>query len=1213
MTGKLGRYEILEEVGQGGFAVVYRARDRQLDRLVALKELRPMLLADPSSVKNFRQEARNIARLDHPNIVTIYDVYEAAQRQFIVMQLVDGSSLAELIAAQGHLSWSETVEIIRAVAEGLDYAHTRGILHRDLKPANILLDSNHGPMLSDFGLAKLIGEAGTSVTAAGGVVGTPHYIAPEVWEGQGTTRQSDLYALGCILYEMLIGEKVFEGETPPAAMMAHFRPLALPNSWPEGVPSDVAGVLATALAKKPAARYATAGEMAEALTTLVKSELVTPQLGPANPGAGPVSPPILTTKLYPPPTRPASSVVPRPRLIERLNEGLHRTPGVTLVSAPAGFGKTTIVSEWVNDLRLDAPGESQIVNRVAWLSLDDGDNDPTRFLTYFIAALQQIDPNIGQTVQGMLHATQPQLPPIETLMTALINESSASFTDARCVFILDDYHLIEAKPIDDALTFLLDHLPPPPGGMHLVIATRDDPHLPLARLRARGQLTELRATDLRFTASEAAEFLNQVMGLDLSAEDIAALEIRTEGWIAGLQLAAISMQGHKDATSFIKSFTGSHRFVLDYLIEEVLEQQSDSVQTFLLQTAVLDRLTGSLCDAVTDQDNGQATLEMLEHANLFIVPLDEERHWYRYHHLFADLLRQRLRQTHPDWVMTLHQGASEWYEQNGFVDEAIAHTLAAEDFERAAHLIEELAETVWGRGEHNKLWSWLKALPADQVSSRPRLSIFRAWVLFAHGQQSAAELSLQAAERALASTPTTGIIEALPREPDRLPDLNKVTLQGRVATIRAFIASFRGDGPEIIKYSRQALEYLPALDSVWRSSAAIVLGDAHSFSGEVAAAYRARLEALKASEATGNIYLILIASLKLAVTLRQQGRLQRVIEVCQQQSKLATESGLSKSAMVGSLFAVWGEILCEWNNLDTATEYVKKGVELSEQGRDVAVLGWSYLCLVRVLFSRRDLAGAEDAIQKMEKVGRESDVPPWITNQLAAWQARIWLVQAKFETASQWVQERGLSIIGELPFLRESEHIVLARILMAQGRLDETTRLLERLLEAAEAGGRTSRVIEILMLQSLTFQAGGDTARAMTTLEQALTIAEPGGYVRIFVDEGPPMARLLFEAPARGIAPDYVRQLLAAFPVAEPEQADLSKTQSARSELVEPLSERELEVLQLIAEGLTNQEVAAKLFLSLNTVKVHTRNIYGKLDAHSRTQAVARARALGIC
>jgi len=418
--------------------------------------------------------------------------------------------------------------------------------------------------------------------------------------------------------------------------------------------------------------------------------------------------PLLQTKLYIPPVRP--ELVSRPRLIEQLNKGLHRK--LTLISAPAGFGKTTVVSDWIR--------QSEIP--VAWLSLDDGDNDPVQFLTYFIATLEQIDNTIGQTGQGMLQSPQP--PPPEALITALINEIAA--VPSQFVLVLDDYHLIEAQAIHDALTFLLEHLPP---RMHLIIAAREDPPLSLARLRARGQLTELRATDLRFTSAEAAEFLIQVMDLNLSAEDIAALETRTEGWIAGLQLAAISMQGRADTASLVQSFTGSHRHVLDYLVEEVLEQQSESVQAFLLHTSILDRLTGTLCDAVTGQDNGRATLEILDRANLFIVPLDDERRWYRYHHLFGDLLRQRLRQTQSEQVPTLHNKASEWYEQKGFVDEAIDHALRGECFERAVHLIEAHVDTIWQRGEHAKLRRWLDRLPAEVSSSKPQLCIFRAYYL----------------------------------------------------------------------------------------------------------------------------------------------------------------------------------------------------------------------------------------------------------------------------------------------------------------------------------------------------------------------------------------------------------------------------------------------------------------------------------------------------
>jgi LuxR family maltose regulon positive regulatory protein len=905
---------------------------------------------------------------------------------------------------------------------------------------------------------------------------------------------------------------------------------------------------------------------------------------------------LLTTKLYIPP--PLPNLVERPRLIGRLNEGLHRI--LTLISAPAGFGKTTLVSEWVAGCGRPA----------AWLSLDESDNDPARFLTYFIAALNRAEgteTTIGEGALGMLQSPQP--PPTEAVLTSLINEIAA--LPDRIVLVLDDYHLIEAQPIHDALTFLLEHLPPPERGLHLVIATRDDPHLPLARLRARGQLTELRGADLRFTSSEAAAFLNQVMGLDLSAEDIAALETRTEGWITGLQLAAVSMQGRKDTSTFIKSFTGSHHFVLDYLVEEVLEQQSERVQRFLLQTAILDRLAGSLCDAVTGQDDGRATLEMLDRANLFIVPLDEERRWYRYHHLFADLLRQRLRQTQPEQVPTLHRRASEWYEQNGFTDQAIEHALRAEDFERATHLIERVADAVWVRGEDTKLRLWLEMLPKELLFSKPQLCIFHAWSLSSSGQESAAEKSLQAVEKMLGPS-TKRMAETASGVQDQLPASDDIKLRGRLAATRALLAFYQGDISGLTQYARQALEYLPEKDLSWRSIAANALADAHDFRGEVATAYQTRLEALEVSKAAGNRYQIMISSLKLAIILRQQGRLQQVMEICQKQMQLASESGMSHPVALGLLLAIWGELLAEINDLDGAIHKATKGVELAEQGGDVASIGWSYLCLTRVLYSMGDLTGAEAVVQKMESTAQVYDVPPWSTSIMAGWQARIWLAQGKLDTASQWVEKRGLDPDDELTHLNEMEHIVLVRILIAQERLEEAIRLLQPLLKVEETMGHVWREIELLILQALAFQAGGDIARAMATLEQALTLAEPGGFVRIFVDEGPPMARLLYEALSRGMAPEYVQRLLAAFPDVEPEQASPLSAQAPESDLIEPLSERELEVLQLIAEGLTNPEIASRLFLSLHTVKAHTHNIYGKLGVHNRTQAVTRARALGV-
>jgi LuxR family maltose regulon positive regulatory protein len=602
---------------------------------------------------------------------------------------------------------------------------------------------------------------------------------------------------------------------------------------------------------------------------------------------------------------------------------------------------------------------------------------------------------------------------------------------------------------------------------------------------------------------------------------------------------------------------------------------------------------------------------MLEHANLFIVPLDNERRWYRYHHLFSDLLRRRLRQTQLEQMPSLHHRASEWYEQNGFTDEAIKHSLHAEDFEMAAHLIEGQVDAVWQRGEHAKLQRWLDGLPVELVLTKPQLCIFLAWDQLVSGEQEAAEQSLQAAEHAL-ETNTDRVTESLPIELARLPDSESMKLQGMAAVIRAFLAFFRGDVPEIIHYARQALEYLPEQDLAWRSTVAIALGDAYRVQGDLVAAHRAQLEALEACKLAGDIYPIMLSNVKVAINLRMLGKLKQTVESCQQQMQFSKECGLSQTGMAGWLLAVWGETLAELNDLDGAVHHAKKGIELIKSGGTLAMLTWSYMCLVRILFSRGDLDGAEDIIQKTENVARKSHVPPWITNQMAAWQARLWLAQDKLEAASQWAGERELVADGNLTHLNEIEYMMLARILSAQEQLDEASGLLQRLLEAAEAGGRTSIVIEILILQALARQAQGDIDQAVITLEKALTLAEPEGFIRVFVDEGPPMARLLYQALSRGIAPDYTNRLLTAFPVTEPEPAVPPKTQVPKSELVEPLSEREIEVLQLIAEGLTNQEVASHLYLAPSTIKVHTRNIYSKLGAHHRADAVAKARAFGI-
>jgi LuxR family maltose regulon positive regulatory protein len=910
--------------------------------------------------------------------------------------------------------------------------------------------------------------------------------------------------------------------------------------------------------------------------------------------------PFLRTKVYLPPIR--AELVSRPRLVERLSAGLWQDDcaarKLTLISAPAGFGKTTLVATWIRAL-----GEATPPVDASWLSLDESDNDPVRFLTYIVAAFQTLDAGLAQGLRRTLQSPQP--PPVEAVLAGLINEVAE--LPHRVVVILDDYHLIDAQPVHDALTFLLHHMPPQ---LHLVIVTREDPPLPLARLRARSQLTELRAADLRFTPDEAVEFLNHRMGLALSTEEIAALETRTEGWIAGLQLAALALQGttstqrREDVAGFIASFTGSHRFVLDYLVEEVLYQQTETIQAFLLQTSVLERLTAPLCDAVTGQDDGAATLAYLDRANLFLVPLDGERRWYRYHHLFADLLRQRLHQARPDQVPALHVRAGTWYEQHAFVDDAIEHMLHAKDFQRAITLIEQQVDAAWARGAHAKLRGWLHALPEPLIFARPQLALLHVLYMFSSGRQAEAERSLEAVEQIL----RTG----------GLPPTERLALGGRLAATKAFIGSAVGDAPAIIQHAHQALEDLPEQDLAMRGLTAIALGDAYAFKGDMAAAYRAQREALAVCEAAGDVFFPLVVNMKLANTLRAQGHLQQTAMVCRQQIALAEKRGLAETVLTGCLLAIWGEVLAELGDLEVADRKAQKGVALAGQGGNISMLGWSYLCMMRILFSRGDMDGAKRLVERLARMERDVAVPAWITNQMATWQGRLWLAQGRVEVAAQWAEAHGLdtddisNLPGDMDFAQLFAYILVARISLAQDRPVQATALLPHLFEIAKAGSRTTRMIEILLLQAMALQAQSELDQAMVVLERALTLAEPEGFVRIFADEGAPMAILLYEALRRGVVPDYAGSLLAAFPFEEPEAPTAEAAPDHPVELIEPLSEREVDILCLIAEGLTNREIAGRLYLSLHTIKTHNRNIYGKLDVHNRMQAVAKARALGL-
>jgi LuxR family maltose regulon positive regulatory protein len=933
-----------------------------------------------------------------------------------------------------------------------------------------------------------------------------------------------------------------------------------------------------------------------------------------------MSTPLLATKLYIPP--PRAKVVSRPRLLERLNEGLQQTPSVALISAPAGFGKTTLLSSWIDDVqtepagqkkvvnpksktlapgahplapdarpglpRVRVPGSAGVANRVAWLSLDEGDNDPARFLTYIIAALQTVSANTGEGILGVLQSPQP--PPLESILTILLNDITTISDDF--ILVLDDYHLIETKAVDQALTFLLEHLPP---HMHLVIATREDPQLPLARLRARGQLTELRAADLRFTLSEAAEFLNQFMGLNLSADDIAALDRRTEGWIAGLQLAALSMQGQEDNASFIHSFTGSHRFVMDYLLEEVLQQQPERIQTFLLRTSILDRLCGPLCDALlldaSQSASGQETIEYLERANLFLIPLDNQRQWYRYHHLFADLLRQRLHQSIASSteetkrrVNELHIRASQWFEDHGLYLEAFHHAAAANDIERVERLIGGERIPQHFRGAVTAILDWLESLPKTVLDARPWLQWRYASLLLVNGHTTGVEEKLQAAEAALAAT-----LQGAE------PDQKTRNLIGQIAAARSILALTRYQVEAMLAQSRRALEYLHPNNLITRSSAYWTMGYAYLLQGERVKARQVLTEAISISQAAGDIFTTILATIGLGFVQEGETQLHQAAETYRRVLGWAGDQPLQ---IINEAHLGLARVLYEWNDLDAARQHGQQSLQLARQYE--RIIDRFIICevfLARLMLAEGDVAGAAALLAQTDQSARRQNFVHRIP-EVAAAQVQTLLRQGNLTEAAQRAQAL------QLPFPQAQVHL-------AQGDPSAALGVLEPLRQQAEARDWKDERLKVMVLQAVALHAQGETDQALQVLGEALTLAEPGGFIRIFVDEGLPMAQLLSQAAARGMMPEYTGTLLAAFEAEKQKTKNKSDIPHAQA-LVEPLSQRELEVLQLIAQGLSNDEIGKRLFLALDTVKGHNRRIYDKLQVQRRTEAVARARELGL-
>jgi LuxR family maltose regulon positive regulatory protein len=877
-------------------------------------------------------------------------------------------------------------------------------------------------------------------------------------------------------------------------------------------------------------------------------------------------------------------LVQRSRLIERLNECIRPGCRLTLISAPAGFGKTTLLANWIR----------QTNRQVAWLSLDAGDNEPTRFWSYVISALQTVRPHFGQATLALLESIQP--PPIKSVLTDLMNEVAG--TDLDWILILDDYHVITEPAINDEFAYILDHLPPQ---MHLILASRADPPWPLARLRARRTMVELRTEDLRFTLEEAATFLNSTMGLDLSPQDIALLDTRTEGWIAGLQLAALSMQGRDDVSGFVRAFSGSHRFVLDYLVEEVLGRQPDDLYTFLIQTSILDRLTASLCDAVlaAAELDSPAILAHLEQNNLFLIPLDDERRWYRYHHLFASLLSNRLTQQHPDLIPTLHGRASKWYETEGLIAKAIEHGLQSSDMQHVGQLIANNALAIMEHSELAVLKRLLETMPDPIVQAHPWLSLAQAWICNFTSQLDAVEPLLQRVESML---------------PNSRLDTESQRITGHVAALRTGVPYVRGEMDRAIQRAQEALNDLPSDELAVRAWVTMVQGLALGWQGHLVEAERVLQQAREISR-TGQIsHVSLLTLCNLASTQRDRGHLVHAAETFREAIELGhTHTGRSGQPLpvTGYADVYLGDILCEWNDLASAQEHIERGMGLCIQWGEPELLTSVYRKQASFCLAVGDPDGARTAIQKAKQVA--ADLSAWYADRVAIHEVGLLLALGEIDQASDQVEQLVHKLGSDSPTDLSQAMICLAlvKLSIARGQAEQALQRTPKLLAFYRSAPSLEGQIWTLIQQSIAQQAQGDRRRAATSLKLALTLAKPEGYVRTFVEAGAPIDGLLRQALAQGIAPVYVRKLLDARsgPMSH---SSTSTIETPTAPLIDPLTERELQVLRLLPTHLSSTEIASQLYVSKNTVRSHIGHIYDKLGVHSRDDAVQRAHELGL-
>lgn len=893
------------------------------------------------------------------------------------------------------------------------------------------------------------------------------------------------------------------------------------------------------------------------------------------------SAPLLETKLHAP--RPRRGMVGRPRLTDPMSTS--DLPTLTLVSAPAGFGKTTLLAEWLD--------RSRDGRAIAWLAVDARDNDPVRFWTYLIAAMERAAPGLGHSAMSLLQDAQP----LESVVSALLNELVVR--PDELTLVIDDHHVITAPEIHEALTLLIEHLPPQ---VHLVLAGRSDPPLPLARLRARGDLLEVRAADLRFTADEAASYLNGSMGLQLTTTDVAVLDSRTEGWIAALQLAALSMQDRDDASGFIASFAGDDRFVVDFLAEEVLERQPDDVRAFLLDTATLDRFTGSLCDAVTGRHDSRAMIDLLDRSNLFLVALDDRRLWYRYHHLFADVLRARLLDDHAERLPDLHRRASDWYADNGEPDEAITHALAGNDPMRAAELIERAAPEMQRTRQEGQLRAWLEALPPEVFHDRPVLANTLAGARMATGDSTGVEALLGLAESRLERGPTPIVVDQ-----DAL-----VRLPAMLAIHRAGLALLAGDTDGTVEHATRVLDLAGEDDQLQRGAAAALIALAHWTRGDLSVARARYDESIRCFESGGYLADVMGVSLAMADIQLAQG----LLRDAQRTLEHALHHTLKHPNLRGAadMHVGLSEVLIERNDLDAATRHLEASTELGPAAGLPQHAYRSCVTEARLRRARGDLDGALALIGQAVPLYTTDFSPP--VRPVEALRTRVHLARGDLDAANDWARSRGLGADDDLTYVTEFEHITYARVLLARHAtghgataLEQARSLLDRLLAAAEAGARIGSTIEILVLLAAAHHAAHDTAAAVSTLDDALRRAAPEGHIRLFLHAGPDVTDLLRSVASRPDASPHARKVLDAADLVQRAESPPSRPSAT---LTEGLSERELDVLRLLRTDLSGPDIARELHVSLNTLRTHTKHIYTKLGVTNRREAVTRAADLGL-